>query len=357
MKYLNSIIIFFVTIIISSCGIKDDYLQPSHSYWLKTHQFNVGQTTLMLSDITRKRPLKTEIWYPTFDTIKINISAEYPFKLPRTSKDAEIIKGTFPLILLSHGTGGNRISQMCLACELVGQGYIVASVDHYGNTFDNKIPENFVRIWDRPKDISFVLKQLLSDDFWRSKIDTAKIGMVGFSLGGYTALALAGGQISYNFLQDFSKTDEGIIEFTLPELGNISHLLTTSIANDGEKENINLKDNRIKAFIALAPAMGQGYKSKKQFENITSPIMIIGAQGDERTPVQTNANHYHLLIGESKYVELEGKVGHYIFMNVAKDELIRNAPIIFKDDISVNRKEVHKNVATIVLDFFEDALK
>lgn len=357
MKYLNSSIIFLIALIISSCGIKNNYQQPSHSDWLKLHQYTVGQTTLILFDSIRKRPLKTEIWYPTYDTTKTNVSAEYPFKLPRTSKNAEIIEGKFPLILLSHGTGGNRISQMWLACELVGKGYIVASVDHYGNTFDNKIPENFVRIWDRPKDISSVLDQLLLNAFWNSKINTAKIGMVGFSLGGYTAITLAGGRISYNYLKEFSKTNEGINEFTLPELGNISHLLTTNIAHEGEKENATLKDNRIKAFLVLAPALGQGYKSKEQFENITSPIMIIGAQGDERTPIKTNAKHYHLLIEESKYMEIEGKVGHYVFMNIAKDELISDAPIIFRDDVSVNRRKVHKNVASVALDFFESTLK
>ena len=179
-------IIGIALIYLNSCGIRDDYKQISHKEFLQTHKYNIGQSTLKLVDSTRERPLKTEIWYPTKDTTKVNVTKEYPFKLPPTSKDAEIVPRKFPLIMLSHGTGGNRISQMWLACELASNGYIVAAVDHYGNTLDNKIPENFVKVWDRPLDISFVIDELLKNSLWISAIDSTQIGMAGFSLGGYT---------------------------------------------------------------------------------------------------------------------------------------------------------------------------
>ena len=143
-----------------SCSIQDDYQLPNHQEWLKTHPYSVGQTTLLLVDNSRDRPVKTEIWYPSLDTSQLSVSSEYPFELPPTSKDAKMVDGKHPLIVLSHGTGGNRMSLMWLACELVGKGYIVAAVDHFGNTFDNSIPEHFVKIWDRPKDISFLLDVL-----------------------------------------------------------------------------------------------------------------------------------------------------------------------------------------------------
>lgn len=357
MNIKTFIILLVVFMGINSCRIAEDYKQMSHREWLLSRKYNVGQSTILLIDKKRNRPLKTELWFPTNDTSRANISIEYPFKLPPTSKEAEIIQGKFPLILLSHGTGGNRISQMWLACELAGSGYVVASVDHFGNTFDNKIPENFVKVWDRPLDISFLLDQLLSSSVWSSKIDTAKIGMVGFSLGGYTAIALAGSTIDYKLLESFSKTNEGKIEFNVPELGDLSKLINEDVINDGNKQYRNLKEKRITAFVALSPAMGQGFKYESQFENVNSNILIIGAQNDERTPPKTNAKHYHQMIKNSRYIELEGKVGHYIFMNAAKSDLRKDAPIIFKDDASVNRIEVHKNVSKTILDFFTTELK
>jgi len=277
-------IIGIALIYLNSCGIRDDYKQISHKEFLQTHKYNIGQSTLKLVDSTRERPLKTEIWYPTKDTTKVNVTKEYPFKLPPTSKDAEIVPRKFPLIMLSHGTGGNRISQMWLACELASNGYIVAAVDHYGNTLDNKIPENFVKVWDRPLDISFVIDELLKNSLWISAIDSTQIGMAGFSLGGYTAIGLTGGALDYSQLKEFSKTKEGENEFNLPELGDVSKFITPEIIELGNNRYRNLKDDRISAFVAMAPAIGQGFDNKGQFDNVDKTVLIIGAQNDRRTP-------------------------------------------------------------------------
>ncbi|MEL6866155.1 MAG: dienelactone hydrolase [Bacteroidota bacterium] len=341
----------------ASCGLMENDQPISHKEFLRTHKYSIGQTRLELLDSIRERPIKTELWYPTADTTKVNIATEYPFQLAPTAQDADLLPGKFPLVLLSHGTGGNRISQMWLASELVGNGYLVAAVDHYGNTLDNKIPENFVRIWERPLDIRFLLDHLLADEKWGPKIDTSQIAMAGFSLGGYTTIALAGGQIDYQALKAFSETAEGKMEFTLPELGDISPLITPEIIKDGNERFNKLKDGRITTFVAMAPALGQGFNRTAQFANIQSPLLLIGAQNDRRTPVVNNAQHYKKLIPSATYIELEGKVGHYIFMNEAKGGLKRSAPIIFKDDPSVNRKEVHQKVARKVLRFFEENLK
>lgn len=349
----NIKILYVVLILFNSCGFKDDYKQISHKDFLQTHKFNVGQSTIEFLDQSRERPVKTEIWYPTNDTTKQNITKDYPFKLPPTSKGAVIAPGNFPLIMLSHGTGGNRISQMWLACELAGNGYIVASVDHFGNTLDNKIPENFVKVWDRPLDISYAIDNILINSDWKSTIDSTQIGMVGFSLGGYTAIGLAGGILDYKQLKKFSKTKEGKNEFNLPELGDVSKFITPEIIELGDKEYKNLKENIISAFVAMAPAIGQGFNNKSQFEMVDKPMLIIGAQNDKRTPINTNAKHYSELINGSEYIELEGQIGHYIFMNEAKYGLERNAPIVFKDDKSVDRKEIHKQVAKTIIDFFK----
>ena len=340
-----------------ACGLNSDPKQISHSEFLQTHRYAIGQTTIELIDKERQRPIKTEIWYPTMDTTKENITANYPFVLPPTSKDAAIIPNQLPLILFSHGTGGNRISQFWLASELVGNGYIVASVNHFGNTLDNKIPENFVKIWDRPIDISYLLDHLLESPKWGASIDTTKIGMAGFSLGGYTGIALAGAVTDYQLLKQFANSEQGQSEFILPELGDIRHLITNELVAKGNTAYDTLKDNRISAFVLMAPALGQAFNSAEQFQLINKPMLFIGAENDERTPVQTNAKHYHQLIQHSTYIELPGKIGHYIFMNEAENGLKRNAPLIFKDDVSVNRKEEHKRISTIVNGFFDHPSK
>ncbi len=352
----GSVLIVFL-FLLKACAPEDGYRQQSHRDFLKEHRFNIGQQTLLFRDTPRQRPLKTEVWYPTRDTSGANPSAEYPFKLPPVSHNARPEEGHFPLIIFSHGTGGNRISQMWLAAELAGEGFVVAAVDHWGNTHDNKIPESFVKIWERPADVSYLLNRLPGESLPGRYIDTSAIGVAGFSLGGYTALALAGAEIDYGQLRLFSKTDEGQIEFNVPELGDLSSLLNDDFIKMAGREGLHLKDNRIKAFFVMAPALGQGFTDTRQMAAVDRPVFIIGAAADERTPVQTNACYYHQLITGSRYAEIDAPAGHYVFMNEARAFLKRQAPRVFTDAPGVNRREIHKKVARRALDFFNKQLK
>ncbi len=198
---------------------------------------------------------------------------------------------------------------------------------------------------------------ILKDPKFNRIIDSTRIGMAGFSLGGYTSIALAGGELEYGLLKEFSKTEEGKIEFTLPELSDVSKFITPEIISTGNATYKNLKDGRITAFVSMAPAIGQGFQKKEQFEKIDNPILIIGAEKDKRTPNETNASHYHRLIKNSKFIDLKGNIGHYIFLNEAKSELRRGEPAIFEDDKTINRKDEHEKVAKIVIDFFDLHLK
>ena len=73
-KMNNSVfLVFCAFILFHSCGIKDDYKQISHQEFIKSHQYNIGQTTFNLNDDKRERPIKIEVWYPTKDTTRTNI--------------------------------------------------------------------------------------------------------------------------------------------------------------------------------------------------------------------------------------------------------------------------------------------
>ena len=104
----------------------------------------------------------------------------------------------------------------------------------------------------------------------------------------------------------------------------------------------------------MAPALGQGFRTEKQFTNIKVPVFIIGAESDFIAPVEMNAEHYHKLIPQSKYVELEGKIGHYVFLNNAKKALKKSASFVFKDHKTVDRKSVHENVVKLAQDFLDE---
>src|ERR1044071_4493636 len=109
---------------------------------------SVGMITRNFTDEKRKswqhigpRPLRTAIWYPAAEVIKEETifggSPDKEIFAPVTvAPDAELSKESqqYPLVLLSHGTGGSAIQMMWLGYYLAARGYIVAAVNHNGNT-------------------------------------------------------------------------------------------------------------------------------------------------------------------------------------------------------------------------------
>lgn len=255
--------------------------------------------------------------------------------------------------MISHGTGGSRLSLEWLADALVQMGFIVAAVDHWGNTYDHKIPLEFLKPWERPQDISFVISCLLNQPDLKAVINPDKIGMAGFSFGGYTAMALAGGKFDFLSLLNYYKTI-GRNEINVPEFPGINKYLDDKDLLAVAKNPPPLYDKRIKAFFAISPALGPGFVSDR---DIAGPVYIVGSQGDSIAPVKTNALRYHQLIKGSQYYVNPGKTGHYVMLQEAIDDVKKQAPTYFTDDTSVNRHQVHLKVDSLAVGFFTKYLK
>lgn len=318
-------------------------------------QINIGQRTLAFRDAARHRPVITEVWYPTEDTLQPSDKTIPVFTRRPTVRNGSLPAGRRPLIMLSHGTGGGRLTLEWLAQSLTQSGYIVAAVDHYGNTYENKIALEFLKVWERPLDISFALSELLNDRDFRQVIDRQKIGAIGFSLGGFTVIALAGGEINYTTLIQYNKT-VGHRQLEIPEFPGLIKYLDDTAITEGVKRVPPLKDSRIKAFFAISPALGPGFTTRQQFKDITGPVYITGSEGDSIAPVKTNARRYHQYIANSGYYEFPGKTGHYVMLGEARDEIKKGAPTYFMDAPSVNRHEVHMKIDRLAIDFFKNSL-
>lgn len=318
----------------------------------------IGQTTIRFNDTVRKRPLVTEVWYPATDTIIKHNTGFAPFMRMETIKDGSIANKEYPLIMISHGTGGGRLTLEWLADILVQNGFIVAAVDHWGNTYDNKIAIDFVTPWERPQDISFVLSGLLKDSKFGPAIDKSRIGAVGFSIGGYTTIALAGARLNFEALKNYSNTPGGKQEATLPEFPGLMDIINgNEVTKSFSKSPKRLKDDRIKAFFAISPAVGQAFIHKSQFKDIDKPLYIVDVESDRMTPYKTNALHYHQMIPQSKYLLIKGKADHYVFLGEAAEPVKKEAPVYFTDDPSVDRHAIHEQVGNLAVDFFKQHLK
>src|SRR5882672_7687591 len=199
--------------------------------------FPVGVTTTLLVDSGRTdaftkepRTLVTEIWYPATDDARplsknkysdflpggvTSEAAKYvqkTYKLPVAAmdrifwnhavRDARMRQGKFPLIVFSHGNGGNRHQNTFWCDYLASHGYVIVSADHVGNanmTILNGKPITYqgdqraASAIDRPKDMSFLLDQMT---FWNKGGDKRFAGKLaldapcasGMSFGAMTSV-------------------------------------------------------------------------------------------------------------------------------------------------------------------------
>lgn len=97
---------------------------------------------------------------------------------------------------------------MWLGYYLASRGYIVAAVNHHGNTAAERqyVPQGFVLYWERTRDLTAVLDKLLADPVFAEHIDPDRIGAAGFSLGGYTVISVAGGIFSLQEYESFCRS-------------------------------------------------------------------------------------------------------------------------------------------------------
>jgi pimeloyl-ACP methyl ester carboxylesterase len=158
------------------------------------------------------RPLTLEIWYPAvipagkeerddYESVMPGTpqpGAPQTFRIPgKALRDAPPLTGaSFPLVIVSHGYPGSRTFLTWLTENLASKGYVVAAIDHTDSVFGEQRAFTSTLL-NRAADQGFTLDTLSarsrdSGDFLNGLLDPDRVGIVGYSMGGYGALATAG---------------------------------------------------------------------------------------------------------------------------------------------------------------------
>ncbi|MGM9482923.1 alpha/beta hydrolase family protein [Roseateles sp. NT4] len=268
----------------------------------------------------------------------------------------------YPLVVLSHGTKSLSLSLAWFAYALASRGYIVAAVDHHGDTVTEPslAPQGFLFSWERARDLSAVVDQLLVDPEMGAHIDQSRMGAAGHSAGGHTVIMLAGAIFDSEKLKVAcrSPVTDPVCDYQDQNSAQIDELRRTDpVARESlARAGTSAKDQRIKAVFAMAPALGVAY-SKADVDEVEVPVRIVVGAGDEITPSKTNAAHYASIIRRSALETLPGNVGHFVFGSLCSAEG-QNMPemIVCHDAPDVDRAAVHAHVAELALKFFSSNL-
>lgn len=237
----------------------------------------------------------------------IDAGAPRPVRVSLWLPDAS---GPAPLVLISHGTGGCAEDFAGIAEGLTAVGFAVAGVDHHGNTSTEPyVAEAFVSFTDRPRDFAVALDTLLQD----ARIDASRVGIFGFSLGGYTAAAVLGARLVPSRIRMLLDQPELV---DLPEYPGLlleltgryglSRLYATVMRGwSGE-----YRDARVRAGMVVAPVLGFAF-AEESLAAIAAPVRVLWGDADQHAPAAAGALPLLQGIPNASGRSLGDAVGHY----------------------------------------------
>lgn len=314
--------------------------------------------------------LITTIWYPAISTVTEQPqwigSSESPFaSAGKAAEEAELaaMPKQFPLIVLSHGTGASSDMMAWLGTELAANGYIAAAVNHPGNNSrEPYATQGFGLWWERAKDLSAVINEMLADHVFGERINSRRIGAAGFSLGGFTTIVIAGGITDPSLYRNFCKSSSADGMCVPPiEFPKLEEKLAALAKSDKQVQaslrhaTDSYRDSRVRAAFAMAPALGPAFRPES-LQNISIPVEIVAGDADAIVPVATSARFFVQHIRNAKLNLLPG-IGHYTFLAVCGDLGRKVRPDLCVDASGVDRDLVHTEVATMALEFFAANLR
>lgn len=314
--------------------------------------------------------LVTTVWYPIAASAveqQIQISGlNQLFELGSAAQNAPLAESPakFPLIVISHGTGGSALSIAWIGEALAAHGYVAAAVNHPGNNgTEAYTAEGFSTWWERARDLSVVIDEMLADSKFGSRIDPNRVGAAGFSLGGYTMIEIAGGITDVPAFREFcaSPRADNICKSPpeFPTLVQDFYRLPDTDAAFREAlqhASDSYRDPRVHAVFAMAPALGPAFRPES-LATISIPVEIVAGQADANVPIESNAKYFARNIPHAKLSIFAGNVAHYTFLDSCPESGRKIRPLLCSDSEGVDRDAIHAKTSTLAVNFFRVTLK
>ena len=294
----------------------------------------VGLTSIVLTDATLpdvavsgvagaaassvNRALAIDIWYPATPgpgARPVIYADALPAEPPRgpagftvkglAVRGAVADGGRYPLIIVSHGYSGTPAAMTWLTENLASKGYVVAAIHHRDPDISDtsKAGQPMLR---RPLDIAFVARTLRAQarsGQW-PEVDPDRVAVIGYSMGGYGALTVAGATLS----------PTGRAARAVP-----GGLLQPYLRGGPKASDLNIAG--LKAVAVMAPAGGGSVFNAWGAEGLAAlrtPLLVIGGDRDRTVGfVDGVRTVFEQAVHADRYLLVFQNGGHNIGMNAA----------------------------------------
>jgi predicted dienelactone hydrolase len=309
------------------------------------------------------RPLTIEIWYPATIPAGKEERVVYESAMPgqprpgvpnsfhiagKALRDAPPVTGqSFPLVVVSHGYPGSRTFMTWLTENLASKGYVVAAIDHTDSVFGQQ--RAFAStLLNRAADQNFTIDALTNrahdaGDFLHNLMDPSRVAVVGYSMGGYGALATAGAGYSR----------QGASAQAIPG-GYFDRWLADS------KEFQSRGREQIKAMVAIAPWGNQPPQNNWASQGLAGiripSLFIAGDQDDVSGFEEGTRKAFTRAVNSDRYLLVFENARHNVGGNPPPPEALGNfnaraffeEPVWRKDRIAA----INQHFITAFLDLY-----
>lgn len=271
-------------------------------------RFNAGWREGSYPDSETGHPTPVAYWYPTATAERP--VRRGPFELC-VAPDAPVAEGSFPAVVISHGSGGSAIAHRDTARSLARAGFVVSVPLHARNNFlDNSDEGTLHWFHERPRQLSAAIDALLDAPGLAGRIDRGRIGAMGFSAGAFAVLTSAGGVADLRLIGGHcdAHPDDAFciggreLGYSFPAQADPNAFVVSPTP-----------DHRIRAAVLLAP-LGIVFAAGS-LDRVTIPIRLYGAEKDESLTSPFHVERVQALLPRPPECSLVPGAGHFAFIS------------------------------------------
>ncbi len=277
------------------------------------------------------KPREVGIWYPSDAPASPQLLGPHR---QTVAVDGAVAGRQLPLIVVMHGVQGSFDNHYYTALALAEAGFVVVAVTQ----------SQEIRLVERPRHLSRVLDYMLARWPHHDRLDPARIGIFGFSVGGFTALVGIGGVPDLGRVPAYCAQYQDRVCGALKERGVDLSIPASAWVHDA----------RIRAAVIAAPTLGFTF-GPEALASIKVPIQLWRAASDEITPHPRHAEAvYSALPTRPDYIVVPD-AGHFVFIAYSA-EMTKRAPAICQDAPAFDRQAFHQRFNSAAVVFFQTHL-
>jgi predicted dienelactone hydrolase len=293
------------------------------------------------------KPIAAAIWYPS-DAQASPHSLE--LFTQTVAIDGKVSGKDLPLIVISHGAYGNLASHYDTALALARAGFVVVAFTQTGdNSSDQSYIGNRIDLTDRPRQVKTVLDWMLSSWTSHGDLDPKRVGMFGFSLGGFTALVEVGGTPELARMALLCSTHPDA-----PECAFIKNSHGNQLEPSSEKP-VWTHAPEIRAAVVAAPAVAFLF-GPGDLRQVRVPVQLWRVEKDSSAPDQWNSGMIRNELPNRPEMHAVPDADHYAFLAPCSKTLAAAAPEICQDPPGFDRAAFHLKFNASVVAFFQHEL-